>query len=127
MSLHDQEQQTTSEYQPGEVVLVLPLGMIDRTLLLAVGGKAANLGELIQAGFPVPPGFCVTTAAYALLSENAGLEPILEELAAKTHVDPIPQNELAAAARATLLHAPLPSEVVQVCSRSMFCAKEAIK
>ena len=26
----------------------------------AVGGKGANLGELTQAGFPVPPGFVVT-------------------------------------------------------------------
>ena len=29
-----------------------------------VGGKGANLGELTQAGLPVPPGFCVTSAAY---------------------------------------------------------------
>ena len=29
-----------------------------------VGGKGANLGELTQAGFPVPPGFVVTAAAY---------------------------------------------------------------
>ena len=29
-----------------------------------VGGKCANLGELTRAGFPVPPGFAVTTAAY---------------------------------------------------------------
>ena len=25
------------------------------------GGKAANLGELTQGGFQVPPGFCVTS------------------------------------------------------------------
>ena len=41
--------------------LVLPLG----TLLPLVGGKAAQLGTLIGAGFAVPTGFCVTTAAYA--------------------------------------------------------------
>jgi pyruvate,water dikinase len=29
-----------------------------------VGGKCANLGELTSAGFPVPAGFAVTTAAY---------------------------------------------------------------
>jgi pyruvate,water dikinase len=29
-----------------------------------VGGKCANLGELTAAGFPVPPGFAVTTVAY---------------------------------------------------------------
>jgi rifampicin phosphotransferase len=35
-----------------------------------VGGKAANLGELIDAGFPVPPGFAVTTAAYAQVADD---------------------------------------------------------
>ena len=30
------------------------------------GGKGANLGELVRAGFPVPDGFVVTTEAYAL-------------------------------------------------------------
>ena len=29
-----------------------------------VGSKAARLGELARAGFPVPPGFCVTVAAF---------------------------------------------------------------
>ncbi|HHZ91527.1 TPA: hypothetical protein EYN65_13625 [Candidatus Poribacteria bacterium] len=29
-----------------------------------VGGKGLNLGKLTQAGFHVPPGFCVTTDAY---------------------------------------------------------------
>ncbi|MET1086402.1 MAG: PEP/pyruvate-binding domain-containing protein [Arthrobacter sp.] len=33
-------------------------------MLPLVGGKAANLGELITAGLPVPDGFCLTTAAY---------------------------------------------------------------
>jgi pyruvate,water dikinase len=33
--------------------------------LAEVGGKAANLGELVRAGLPVPPGFVLTTAAYA--------------------------------------------------------------
>ncbi len=29
-----------------------------------VGGKGANLGEMAAAGFPVPTGFCLTTAAF---------------------------------------------------------------
>lgn len=37
---------------------------VDRTNLPEVGGKGANLGEMSKAGFPVPPGFCVTTSAY---------------------------------------------------------------
>lgn len=37
---------------------------IDRRDIATVGGKAANLGELTRAGFPVPPGFVVTIDAY---------------------------------------------------------------
>ncbi|HIC88240.1 MAG TPA: hypothetical protein EYP04_02405 [Anaerolineae bacterium] len=37
-----------------------------------VGGKAAHLGALVQAGLPVPAAFCVTTDAYwAFLSHNS--------------------------------------------------------
>lgn len=43
---------------------VLYLSEIDRTSLPEVGGKGASLGEMTKAGFPVPGGFCVTTAAY---------------------------------------------------------------
>ncbi|MDD1765053.1 MAG: phosphoenolpyruvate synthase [Methanomassiliicoccales archaeon] len=37
------------------------------------GGKAANLGELTSAGFNVPPGFVLTTAAYDYFIEQKGL------------------------------------------------------
>jgi rifampicin phosphotransferase len=33
----------------------------------AVGGKALSLSELTRAGLPVPPGFCITTAAHRRL------------------------------------------------------------
>ncbi len=43
-----------------------------------VGGKGANLGQLASAGFPVPPGFCVTTDAYrAFVAANQLLPEIL--------------------------------------------------
>jgi pyruvate,water dikinase len=42
------------------------LGIAD---LAVAGGKGANLGALLQAGLPVPPGFCVTTAAYRAFLE----------------------------------------------------------
>ncbi|WP_297479127.1 phosphoenolpyruvate synthase [Thermococcus sp.] len=38
-----------------------------------VGGKGANLGELTNAGIPVPPGFCVTAEAYKYFVENVKL------------------------------------------------------
>ncbi|SEN19160.1 phosphoenolpyruvate synthase [Lihuaxuella thermophila] len=43
---------------------VLHFDEIDRHSLPVVGGKGANLGEMARAGFPVPPGFCLTTSAY---------------------------------------------------------------
>jgi pyruvate,water dikinase len=44
--------------------LVVRLSHLDGSMLPLVGGKAANLGELISAGLPVPDGFCLTTEAY---------------------------------------------------------------
>ena len=41
------------------------------------GGKGANLGELTQAGFPVPPGFVLTTAAYRDFVQANDLQPAI--------------------------------------------------
>jgi rifampicin phosphotransferase len=46
-----------------------------------VGGKGANLGRLTAAGFQVPPGFTVSTAAYAeffaACNEDGGIDSLL--------------------------------------------------
>ena len=72
----------TTQMESKSAELVLPLDAVDRGALPVVGGKGANLGELTRAGLPVPPGFCVTTAAYELVAGGAGLGPILHDLAA---------------------------------------------
>ena len=41
------------------------------------GGKGANLGELMRAGFPVPPGFVVTAAAYLDAMAEGGVRDAL--------------------------------------------------
>jgi pyruvate,water dikinase len=46
------------------VLYVLPLQDLTRAHVSRVGAKAANLGELARAGFPVPDGFALTTAAF---------------------------------------------------------------
>src|SRR5436305_14997694 len=115
MSIHNPENQQSSERTSSDVALVLPLNTLDRTLLPMVGGKAANLGELIRAGFSVPVGFCVTTAAYALVSTD--LEPILAELATTGSDDVAHQAELAAAAHPAL-HAPVPTTVARAMTES---------
>jgi pyruvate,water dikinase len=44
--------------------LILSFSAIRAVDLPLVGGKGANLGEMTQAGFPIPSGFCLTTAAF---------------------------------------------------------------
>ena len=52
-----------------------------------VGGKALNLGRLLAAGFPVPSGFCLTTAAYGR-AVPAGVADLAWRLNAATGITP---------------------------------------
>ena len=45
-------------------MFILRLDQVGTEDLAAVGGKARNLGRLAKHGFPVPPGFVITTEAY---------------------------------------------------------------
>ncbi|HXY75003.1 MAG TPA: phosphoenolpyruvate synthase, partial [Dehalococcoidales bacterium] len=47
-----------------------------------VGGKGANLGEMTNAGIPVPQGFIVTSSAYNQFVKEAGLEGKIRSLLA---------------------------------------------
>ena len=65
-----------STAHPASWILPLDAGSSDALLpgIHEVGGKGANLARLAQAGFSVPPGFLIATAAYrAFVAEN-GLE-----------------------------------------------------
>jgi pyruvate, water dikinase len=44
------------------------------------GGKGANLGELVKAGLPVPPGFVVTAAGYLAAMDDGGVRDELREV-----------------------------------------------
>ena len=110
MSIQSQAQEN-SDIQTG--AFVLPFSAIAHDALVIVGGKAANLGEMTRAGLPVPPGFCVTTTAYMLVTAGANLEPTLTEIAATSADDTARLAELAAAARARLLAAPVPDAVAE--------------
>ena len=43
-----------------------------------VGGKGANLGELTNAGFPVPEAFVLTTAAYDYFIQSSDIMAKIE-------------------------------------------------
>lgn len=102
----------------GNVELVLPFVAIDRAALPVAGGKAANLGELIQAGLPVPNGFCVTTAAYDLVAGDADLNLTLAALAETRPDDTSRLAELATAARTGLLEAHVPDALAEAIAKA---------
>ena len=69
------------------MVYIIPFQQLNKNNIFSAGGKGANLGELTAAGFPIPPGFVLTTAAYdAFVNENK-LQQKIVQLAA-TAVDP---------------------------------------
>jgi rifampicin phosphotransferase len=108
----------TSQPEAWIARFALPLGTIDRAAMPLAGGKAANLGELIQARLPVPPGFCITTAAYDLVAKSAGLEEILEEFSGTPPAEASRLAELAAAARTRVLATGVPGAVSEAVSAS---------
>ena len=52
--------------------LILWFDEIDRNFVPTVGGKSANLGEMMRIGVPVPEGFAITTEAYEQFMGKTG-------------------------------------------------------
>ena len=53
--------------------LVIWFENLRKTDIPLVGGKNANLGEMMNVGIPVPPGFAITAYAYKRFIEDAGI------------------------------------------------------
>jgi pyruvate,water dikinase len=53
-----------------------------------VGGKCANLGEMLSVGIPVPPGFAVTAYAYKKFIEDAKIADKIYDILEETIKDP---------------------------------------
>ena len=92
---------------------VLPFSAISALDLPVVGGKGANLGEMGAAGFPVPPGFCVTTRAFWLfLLQSQEAESIYALLEAVDLADLESVRKVGKEVRRRLAAAPMPEDVV---------------
>ena len=78
-----------------------------------VGGKGANLGELARAGFPVPPGFCVTTAAFVrFMAGDPSVErDVYGALAGLATDDVVRVRRVGARIRERLIALPIPVEI----------------
>ncbi|MGE5422364.1 MAG: PEP/pyruvate-binding domain-containing protein, partial [Ignavibacteriales bacterium] len=61
---------------------VLGFKDIDKTKLMVVGGKGANLGELSGIeGIRVPDGFCISTEAFKrIIGETPSINELLDQL-----------------------------------------------
>jgi rifampicin phosphotransferase len=92
--------------------MIRTLDEVDATSLSLVGGKGANLGELVAAGIPVPPAFCVTTSAYRWFMGHNALWPVVA-----AHLDTIDYDDaagvesVASTIRELLVTASIPDEL----------------
>ncbi len=82
------------------VPVVMPLGEANRHQGLALGTKARELSRLLQAGYPVPPGFVVTPAAFARFRAANGLAVADSDQAAAIGAGQMPPSLMRALAEA---------------------------
>jgi pyruvate,water dikinase len=60
---------------------------VDKTSIPEVGGKGANLGEMIQNEFPIPEAFIVTADAFEHFVTSAGIRDDLMDILSKVDVN----------------------------------------
>jgi phosphohistidine swiveling domain-containing protein len=90
---------------------ILGLEAVTAAMVPLVGGKAANLGELLAAGLPVPDGFCLTTEAYREATAGGPLAEVHAALQATADGDLPALASLASRARDIIQNAPVPTGV----------------
>ena len=77
-----------------------------------VGGKGANLGEMTNAGIPVPPGFIVTAATYFDFLEETGITDKIRQLLKSVDVnDSKKLQQVAKQVQQVILAAGMPPEL----------------
>jgi pyruvate,water dikinase len=79
-----------------------------------VGGKGANLGEMTRAGLTVPPGFCLTAAAYREFISGARASATIGAILAQADLENPEDVEIKTAQlRAFLVAQPMPVEIAR--------------
>ena len=92
--------------------LILDFRKLNKNSLPLVGGKNASLGELINAGIRVPPGFAVTTDSYSIFMEKAGINETIFNLLADLDPDNIEAlNRVAENVQEMIKSAVIPDDV----------------
>ena len=92
---------------------ILWFNEITKNDIPVVGGKGANLGEMTNAGIPVPPGFVVTASAYFNFLKQTGVTDKIRQLLRPLDVNDSKQlQQTAAKVREVILKATMPPELV---------------
>jgi pyruvate,water dikinase len=86
---------------------------------LEVGGKAANLGEMTEAGFSVPPGFVVTAPAYLDALDQMGIRKNLRALVHDHVLGKLLLADVSSRARLLILNAGLPPGLTSAVTDSL--------
>ena len=87
---------------------------IDKSDLSSVGGKGANLGEMIKAGFPVPDGFAITVLAYDKFLEENNLSLLIRNILKVTNVhNPEELNEASRKIQKLIVNSKISNDVAQ--------------
>ena len=94
--------------------LILPFSQIRAADLPLVGGNGANLGEMAHAGFPVPPGFCLTTAVFQrFMAACPNADDLYALLDTVTAADVATARQVGQQIRQALLETAMPSAIAQ--------------
>ena len=87
-------------------------GEISRLDVSLAGGKGANLGDMAQAGHPIPPGFVICAPAFRKMLECSGLDLSIDELMQGLERNNFNQlQEIEHQARHLVENAPFPDEL----------------
>ena len=91
---------------------VVSINEVGRGQIDQVGGKGANLGELIKSGIPVPPGFVVTTSSFKQFIEDNDIKDQIEQIILQTDVDDsLSLTESSSKIKKIILSSKVPSEI----------------
>src|SRR5437660_3101742 len=98
---------------------VLGFQDIDKTKLMVVGGKGANLGELSRIeGIRVPGGFCISTEAFKrIIGETSPVNELLDQLSLLKVEDRDKISELSGEMRRVIERIAIPQDIHEEIAR----------
>jgi rifampicin phosphotransferase len=101
---------------------VLGFQDIDKTKIMVVGGKGANLGEIIKVeGTRVPDGFCISTEAFKrIIGETPSINELLDQLSLLKVEDRNKISELSGEIRRLIEGIAIPEDIHEELARHLY-------